>query len=297
PQLRAFLPAAWREVPALLYFHENQLTYPESEAARFPEDKAPGWTQMLSCLCAEGIAFNSAFHRDQFDGAARALLDRLPKPKPVKDWPCAMERAQVLYPGIDRAAFPVGPGPEAGAPLRIVFNHRWEYDKGPRVWLEVAREALARGADLELVLLGERSQDPGPEYGELLAELAPRTLVRGHLESRAEYARWLGACDLVVSCASHEFYGMAVLEAVCAGCTPFTPASLAYPEVLDPVPQPFPHYGSREHLLQCVLDAAKSPEAFRTEQGRRALHAGTLRHDARETHRRLDESMERLIER
>ena len=26
PQLRAFLPAQWARIPALLYFHENQLT-------------------------------------------------------------------------------------------------------------------------------------------------------------------------------------------------------------------------------------------------------------------------------
>ena len=33
PSLFGFLPKAWSEVPTLLYFHENQLTYP----ARAPQ--------------------------------------------------------------------------------------------------------------------------------------------------------------------------------------------------------------------------------------------------------------------
>ncbi|MFT4648166.1 MAG: glycosyltransferase involved in cell wall biosynthesis [Glaciecola sp.] len=295
PQLRAFLPPGWAQVPALLYFHENQLTYPRPVGTPYQEDLAPGWTHILSCLAADGIAFNSAFHQQQFREASETLIRRLPKPKPTLELQEALREASVIYPGIDSARFPVGPGPGEHAPLRIAFNHRWEYDKGPLVWLETAKLALQQGARLELVLLGERSENPGPNYETLLAELAPHILVRGHLPSRVDYAQALGQCDLVVSCAIHEFYGMALLEAVSAGCTPLAPATLAYPEVLNQTTSPLPLYESPEQRLQLLLEAAQNPGPFRSSTHRTALHAQVLHHDQSNTHARLDLAMERLL--
>ncbi|MCP5022331.1 MAG: DUF3524 domain-containing protein [bacterium] len=292
PQLRGFLPAEWARVPAFLYFHENQLTYPRSAGAPFREDMGPAWTHVLSCLAADGIAFNSAFHRDQFGAASKAMLAQLPKPKPTNEWTAALNKAQVIYPGIDCAAFPLGPGAETGAPLRIAFNHRWEYDKGPLEWLETARQALALGAKLELVLLGERSQDPGSQYAERLAELASHIRVQGHVESRKDYARTLGECDLAVSCASHEFYGMAMLEAISSGCTPLAPDALAYPEVLGGSGGLLPLYEAPDQRLQLLLAAAERPEQFRAAAVRRGLHGHARAHDRGQTFLQLDRAME-----
>ena len=292
PQLRAFLPAEWARIPVLLYFHENQLTYPRRQGAPFQEDLAPGWTHVLSCLAADAIAFNSAFHLEQFRAASQALVARLPKPKPTRGLAEALDAGLVIHPGIDCQAFPTGPGPVAGAPLRVAFNHRWEYDKGPLEWLETARQAIGQGARLELVLLGERSRDPGPDYEALLQELAPHIVVRGHLESRAAYAEALGRCDLAVSCASHEFYGMAMLEAVSAGCTPLAPAALAYPEVLEKITRLLPLYESPEQRLRLLLGAAQDPAIFRDVAHREGLHAQVLPHDRALTFARLDRAME-----
>jgi glycosyltransferase involved in cell wall biosynthesis len=52
----------------------------------------------------------------------------------------------------------------------------------------------------------------------------------GTVPSRDEYAKFLHRGDIVVSTAGHEFFGMAVLEAVRAGCRPLLPNRLSYPE-------------------------------------------------------------------
>ncbi|MCH7995503.1 MAG: DUF3524 domain-containing protein, partial [Planctomycetes bacterium] len=74
--LRALLPAAMRNVPIVCYFHENQLTYPlPCEADR---DYQYGMTNITSCLAADAVWFNSAFHLDEFLDAAAKLLRKMP---------------------------------------------------------------------------------------------------------------------------------------------------------------------------------------------------------------------------
>ena len=98
PSLYGFLPPTWADVPALLYFHENQLTYPGQEGEEEP-DFHLGFTNILSCLRAEAVVFNSGWHRDNFRDAALELLAKLPKPNPRS---ALLERldASGLYPGV-----------------------------------------------------------------------------------------------------------------------------------------------------------------------------------------------------
>ncbi len=51
---------------------------------------------------------------------------------------------------------------------------------------------------------------------------------------RADYLDYVAQCDLVVSCAKHEFFGVAVVEAVASGCIPLLPNALSYPELIRP---------------------------------------------------------------
>ncbi len=52
------------EIPAVIYFHENQWTYPLRREAR--ADFHYGYTNLVSALVADACWFNSAFHRDDF---------------------------------------------------------------------------------------------------------------------------------------------------------------------------------------------------------------------------------------
>ena len=51
----------------------------------------------------------------------------------------------------------------------------------------------------------------------------------------------LAAADIVLSTALHEFQGLAVLEAIAAGCLPAVPDRLVYPELI-PAGNCYPSY-------------------------------------------------------
>jgi hypothetical protein len=63
--------------------------------------------------------------------------------------------------------------------------------------------------------------------------------------SRSDYAALLASSDVAVSTASNEFFGLAMIEACYAGCTPLVPERLAYPEIY---PGEFRYEGTDELL-------------------------------------------------
>ena len=75
----------------------------------------------------------------------------------------------------------------------------------------------------------------------------------GFLADRAEYQAALSASDVAVSTAHHEFFGIAMVEAVAAGCFPLTPRRLAYPEVLGTDSDWF-HDGTAEDLARRLIE-------------------------------------------
>lgn len=229
-ELLALLPPPWRDVPAVVYFHENQLTYPLREGQE--RDHHFGLVHLHAALCARRVLFNSRFHHDAFLGALAALLARAPDVE-VADIPDRIAaRAEVLPIGIDG---------EAGAPRsqgieepRVLWAHRWEWDKGPEALLDAMRALVARGERFRLRLGGQRFREVTPAIAALRAELGERVEDRGFDPDPQAYRDALGECHVVLSTARHEFFGIATLEAIRAGCLPVLPDDLAYPELLPP---------------------------------------------------------------
>jgi len=284
PSLYGFLPEAWARVPALLYFHENQLTYPGQEGAPEP-DFHLGFTNILSCLRAEAVIFNSAWHRDDFRDAAIELLSKLPKPNPRSELLEQLDAASVISPGVDTDAIHLGRGGDG--PLRVAFNHRWEHDKDPRAFLSACVEAARSGSEFELVLLGERFASTPEGLEPLLAELAPNVTHEGYAPDRAAYADLLGSADVVASTALHEFFGMAIAEGLAAGCTPLVPNRLSYPEVLGEGLRD--HLYSEGELMHRLSSLARDPAALRDEARRRLMRSRAQSWSAAATCERLDE--------
>ena len=76
PTYRSMAPSRVGVAPAMLYFHENQLTYPLPPGVE--RDLGYGLRQLVSAAAADAVYFNSAFHRAEFLCAAADLLAAMP---------------------------------------------------------------------------------------------------------------------------------------------------------------------------------------------------------------------------
>jgi len=117
--------------------------------------------------------------------------------------------------------------------LQIVWNHRWEYDKGPERLLALVRRLSASGPPFRLHVVGRPFRRVPPALGSLAEELPPgdpRRGAWGRIEDERDYRSLLAGADVVLSTALHDFQGLAVLEGMAAGCVPVVPDRQAYPE-------------------------------------------------------------------
>ena len=213
-------------VPTLLYFHENQFAYPRSDRQVTSIEAA--MVQVYAALAADRIAFNSEYNRSSFLEGVDALLARMPDHVPDRVRERLASRSELLPVPVEAIA----PAADREAGL-IVWNHRWEYDKNPELFADALCRLADTGASFRLALLGPRGKRPVEALERLRSALADRIVVDA-VPDRREYAAILGRARIVVSTARHEFQGLAVLEAVSAGCIPVVPDALCYPEQFDP---------------------------------------------------------------
>lgn len=223
------LPGWDQQARICLYFHENQLAYPERQAAASHQFAA---INFHSALAADAIAFNSSYNAETFLGGCRKYLRAA---APEVSLSSAVEELQnkscILYPGIELPEREFRPRP-AGSPV-VVWNHRWEHDKNPEGFCAALTELDRRGLDFRLIVAGQ-SFHPVPACFTRIRQLfAGRLLHFGYVPSYRDYLALLAGGDLVVSTALHEFYGIAVIEAVRAGCRPLLPDRLSYRELFD----------------------------------------------------------------
>ncbi len=217
-----------------LYFHENQFVYP----ARIND---PGVYQFTcinfnSALAADKIAFNSLYNQKTFAAGCRKLLKAASDMKNPLLLDSILRKSSILYPGIDFTQIDKCNSDRLKQPDRynapvIVWNHRWEHDKNPEEFFAVLRRVKDRGVSFKLVILGENFCNIPDCFSEAEKMFADELLVFGYSEDYKEYADWLTHGDIVISTSIHEFYGISVIEAVRAGCTPLLPARLSYPEL------------------------------------------------------------------
>jgi glycosyltransferase involved in cell wall biosynthesis len=221
-------------IPAVVYFHENQLTYPLPPGRK--RDLGLAWINYTSALVADAALFNSAFHRRSFLAALPDLLGRYHDYQELQTIEQIAAKSAVLTPGVDlvglRSAAAHQRRTSAGAAPILLWNARWEYDKQPEVFFAALEQLEAQGVDFRLIVAGEHIDPRAPEFAAARARWAPRIVHWGYAPSREAYAALLHQADIVVSTALQEFFGIGVIEALACGCVPVLPRRLSYPELL-----------------------------------------------------------------
>lgn len=225
-EFRGLVADSVSALPAVAYFHENQLTYPVRREEE--RDLHFAMINFTTALAAREVWFNSAFHRDSFLEALSNFLRRMP------DHPMTDKVDQIRGMSSVRPQGINPPPPRASreaSPAHILWVARWEHDKNPELFFTALRKLVEREVAFRVSVVGQ-SFDEVPEiFATAPLWLGDRIAQWGFQPTRDDYEKILSEADIVVSTADHEFFGVGIVEAVAAGAFPLLPKRLAYPEI------------------------------------------------------------------
>ncbi|XP_078377425.1 tRNA-queuosine alpha-mannosyltransferase-like isoform X2 [Oculina patagonica] len=287
------------QLKKVLYFHENQLIYPVRKHQ--DRDFQYGYNQILSCLVADDVVFNSCFNMESFLSSINCFLKLMPDYRPKGLDQMIRPKCRVVYfPLKEVNAFESACGKDGlvletkipvedvmekimpdgskkthlkssvyqqleskdSRPLHIVWAHRWEHDKDPDLFFHTLYQLADQGLQFKVSVLGETFSEVPGIFEEAFTRIKDHVLHWGYQESRQDYINILKAADVAVSTAQHEFFGVSMLEAVQHGCYPLCPNKLVYPEI-------FPSeylYSTPQQLSKKLRYFCKNPRHVRTHQ-------------------------------
>jgi glycosyltransferase involved in cell wall biosynthesis len=222
-------------VPFVTFFHEHQMSYPlkkgQSRSAQelLRDEVLPGLhaSQLLSSdLCL----FSSDYNRDSFFLGLQRFFNSRPEKlstglNNIKE--SHFQRTRVCPLPL------LGPFKEAvdfqSRPRRLLWNHRWEFDKDPDTFIELVIELKDKGHDFELELLGQEKRGI---FDSLKEDAALRISSFGGPVDRNDYLERLSFCRVLPVTSRHDIFGLSVREAILSGVIPLLPDRMVYPECI-----------------------------------------------------------------
>jgi len=293
--------ATTHKTPAVLYMHENQLTYP------LPEDPMIGpmrrqkgerdlhyaFVNFASMLAADRIVFNSSYHREDLMAALPKYLKHFPDHTESNSADVLARKSVVLPVGIHfrklRAEGLIIGTQEV--PL-IIWNQRWEYDKNPDRFFRVLMDVKKAGLPFRLALCGEVFEQR-PIGFEVAMETLNEQLIHVGYAEEERYHNLLRESDIIISTASHEFFGVSVVEAVACKTFPILPNALSYPEIIPAEFHPMCLYQNYDDLLRKVCWALR--HRSEASESASALSATMIRFDWAEVASQYDACFAHLL--
>ena len=279
------------KTPIAMYFHENQLSYPQNR--RQGHGWRYGFINYVSALTADANYFNSAFHLQDFLAQLPRLLKHFADYNELETIDQIRAKSSVLPLGLDLRRFDQHRVPHQNnrVPL-ILWNHRWEEDKDPDAFVHSMTQLAADGHDFRVAITGQSFGKTPEAFARAKDLLGDKLIHCGYLETFAEYAKLLWRSDYVVSTAWQEFFGASICEAIYCGCTPILPDRLNYPALL-----------TEDLKANCLYSRDRLTAQLKYHLGRHSridtssLRAKTASFDWRRIATIYDDEFERLIRR
>lgn len=227
-EFKGLVNSAVNNLPSIIYFHENQLTYP----VRFEKERDLhfGLTNFTSALSADKVWFNTEYHRESFLSALPKVFNKMPDYQPFEQIEIIKNKSSIYPQGINKIL--ENQKKENTIP-HLLWVARWEHDKNPEMFFEAIDILLKDGLDFKVSVIGEQFTEV-PEVFKIYEKILSDKIINwGYLKSKEDYHKCLASADIVISTADHEFFGVSTIEAISAGVYPLLPNRLAYPEILN----------------------------------------------------------------
>ena len=258
------------DVPAIVYMHENQLTYPlPADGGTGPmrrqlgeRDQHYAFVNYASMLAADGVVFNSQYHLQSFFAELPRFLKHFPEYNELGSVAKLREKSKVLPVGVDFQRLGQAPHNQrtATASPLIMWNQRWEYDKNPDAFFEALFALADAGAVFRVALCGQEYGKRPFSFQHAIKRLSEQIVHIGFAEP-AVYKQLLWEADITISTAHHEFFGISILETIYAQTLPLLPNRLSYPELIPPEFHPACLYADYDDLKHRLLHALEHPGA------------------------------------
>lgn len=240
-------------IPVVLFFHENQLTYPWSPSDpdfKLNRDRTYAWINYTSSLVADKILFNSRYHLDSFVNAIPDFLYAFPDYRNHDTVKEIEAKSNVQYIGMELEQFYTEEKRKNTIPI-LLWNHRWEYDKCPEVFFEcLYKLSEVDHCNFRLIVCGESYKKYPKVFDEAKERLKKHIIHFGYAENKEKYIQLVQSADILPVTNNQDFFGISIVEAIAATVFPLMPNKLSYPEHIDPSQYPSCFYDSREELYQ-----------------------------------------------
>jgi glycosyltransferase involved in cell wall biosynthesis len=231
--LSIFRSLTYRElgdVPIAMYFHENQLSYPQNQ--RQHHGWRYGFINFVSALVADANFFNSPYHLQDFGEQLPRLLKHFADYNELQTIDNIIQKSSVLPVGIDFSRYAQRSNHTANTSPLILWNHRWEDDKNPQLFIDSMIELHQAGYDFRVAITGENFQQEPKLFDYARQQLGDKVIQLGYVATFEDYVDLLWQADYVVSTAYQEFFGISICEAIYCHCIPILPNRLNYPNLI-----------------------------------------------------------------
>ena len=253
------------KIPAILYFHENQISYPWSPNdidIKKNRDSHYGFINYSSALSSDHILFNSNYHMNTFMNELNPFLKNFPDHNELDSINIIKRKSKTLHLGLDLKRFDLKKIKKKEKPS-ILWNHRWEYDKNPELFFSILEKVKNEGYKFNLIVIGENFSQSPEIFDRAKKNFKDELIHWGYAKTFELYAELLWRADILPVTSNQEFFGISVMEAIYCGNWPILPNRLTYPELLPEVNHKENIYQDEKDLYKKIINAIVNIENIR----------------------------------